>query len=181
MKGIRRLADHLDISIGTVSRALNGRPDVNEATRQRVLEAAAQMGYVPNQSGRALRKGTTGVIGFMIETGAKTAADGDTFFLSVFDGVQTVLGAFTQVADVLAALAHDDDQIAASSKAQSVAEAALNDAWAAWRLGGGAFLAVVRAQRQLNRERLALVEARGQRLADVVNLYAATAADWRGV
>jgi len=38
----------------------------------------------------------------------------------------------------------------------------------AWRLGGGAFLAVVRAQRQLNRERLALVEARGQRLADVV-------------
>jgi len=93
---------------------------------------------------------------------------------------QTVLGAFTQVADALAALAHDDDQIAASSKAQSVAEAALNDAWAAWRLGGGAFLAVVRAQRQLNRERLALVEARGQRLADVVNLYAATAADWRG-
>ena len=30
MKGIRRLASHLDISIGTVSRALNGKPDVNE-------------------------------------------------------------------------------------------------------------------------------------------------------
>jgi DNA-binding LacI/PurR family transcriptional regulator len=91
MKGIRRLADHLDISIGTVSRALNNRPDVNEATRQRVLAAAAELGYVPNQSGRALRKGTTGVIGFMIETGTKTAVDGDSFFLSVFDGVQAVL------------------------------------------------------------------------------------------
>jgi DNA-binding LacI/PurR family transcriptional regulator len=49
------------------------------------------MGYVPNQSGRALRKGATGIIGFMIETGANTATDGDSFFLSVFDGVQTVL------------------------------------------------------------------------------------------
>ncbi|HTJ59518.1 MAG TPA: LacI family DNA-binding transcriptional regulator [Devosiaceae bacterium] len=92
MKGIRRLADHLDISIGTVSRALNGRPDVSEETRRRVLEAAAAMGYVPNQSGRALRKGTTSIIGFMIETGTNTGVDGDTFFLTVFDGVQTVLG-----------------------------------------------------------------------------------------
>lgn len=34
MKGIRQLAEHLDISIGTVSRALNGKPDVNEETRK---------------------------------------------------------------------------------------------------------------------------------------------------
>ena len=40
MVGIKRLAHHLNISIGTVSRALNGRPDVNEATRKRVLQAA---------------------------------------------------------------------------------------------------------------------------------------------
>ena len=91
MQGIRRLAQHLDISIGTVSRALNGRPDVNEQTRQRVLEAAATLGYVPNQSGRALRKGTTGIVGFMIETDTKISVDGDSFFLSVFDGVQSVL------------------------------------------------------------------------------------------
>jgi DNA-binding LacI/PurR family transcriptional regulator len=91
MRGIRRLAEHLDISIGTVSRALNGRPDVNEATRRRVLEAAATLGYVPNQSGRALRKGATSIVGFMIETGPRSSGDGDTFFLSVFDGVQTVL------------------------------------------------------------------------------------------
>jgi DNA-binding LacI/PurR family transcriptional regulator len=91
MKGIRRLAQQLDISIGTVSRALNGRPDVSEETRRRVLEAAETMGYVPDQSGRALRKGATGIIGFMIETGATTAVDGDSFFLSVFDGVQAVL------------------------------------------------------------------------------------------
>ena len=90
MKGIRRLAKDLDISIGTVSRALNGKPDVNEQTRQRVLEAAAAMGYVPNQAGRALRKGSTGVVGFMMQTGSQITGEGDVFFMSVFDGVQAV-------------------------------------------------------------------------------------------
>lgn len=90
MKGIRELAEHLDISIGTVSRALNGKPDVNEETRKRVLEAAESLGYVANQSGRALRKGATGVIGFMMQTGSEITGQGDTFFMSVFDGVQTV-------------------------------------------------------------------------------------------
>lgn len=91
MKGIRQLAEHLDISIGTVSRALNGKADVNPQTRQRVLEAAEKLGYVANQSGRSLRKGSTGVIGFMMQTGPEITGQGDTFFMSVFDGVQTVL------------------------------------------------------------------------------------------
>ncbi|MBB1251327.1 MULTISPECIES: LacI family DNA-binding transcriptional regulator [unclassified Rhizobium] len=91
MTGIRQLADHLKISIGTVSRALNGKPDVNPDTRKRVLDAAEKLGYVANQSGRALRKGETGVIGFMMQTGPEITGRGDTFFMSVFDGVQTVL------------------------------------------------------------------------------------------
>ena len=90
MKGIRQLAQKLDISIGTVSRALNGKPDVNDQTRQRVLDAAAEMGYVPNQAGRALRRGSTGIVGFMMQTGSQITGEGDVFFMSVFDGVQTV-------------------------------------------------------------------------------------------
>ena len=60
--GIRTLARELNLSIGTVSRALNDRPDVNETTRARVKEAARQCGYVPDQSGRSLRKGRTGIV-----------------------------------------------------------------------------------------------------------------------
>jgi DNA-binding LacI/PurR family transcriptional regulator len=60
--GIRTLARGLNLSIGTVSRALNDRPDVNEITRARVKEAARQCGYVPDQSGRSLRKGRTGIV-----------------------------------------------------------------------------------------------------------------------
>jgi DNA-binding LacI/PurR family transcriptional regulator len=91
MKGIKQLARHLDISIGTVSRALNGKPDVNPATRQRVMDAAKAMGYAPNQSGRSLRQGTTNAVGFMIELSADANASSDDFFMGVFDGVQTVL------------------------------------------------------------------------------------------
>jgi DNA-binding LacI/PurR family transcriptional regulator len=90
MTGIKRLAQQLNVSIGTVSRALNGKPDVNEDTRRRVVEAAAAMGYVPNQAGRSLRRGSTGVVGFMMQTGSHITGEGDVFFMSVFDGVQTV-------------------------------------------------------------------------------------------
>lgn len=88
---IRDLARHLNISIGTVSRALNGKSDVNPETRQRVLQAAKTLGYVPNQSGRSLRQGTTNTIGFMIESTVETAEIGDSFFfMPVFGGVQSV-------------------------------------------------------------------------------------------
>jgi DNA-binding LacI/PurR family transcriptional regulator len=67
--GIRELARHLDISIGTVSRALNGRADVNPLTRERVRAAAAKLGYSPNQSGRSLRRGQTDLVGVIIPAG----------------------------------------------------------------------------------------------------------------
>jgi DNA-binding LacI/PurR family transcriptional regulator len=89
MVGIKRLAEHLNVSIGTVSRALNGKPDVNEATRKRVFEAAEALGYVANQSGRSLRKGTTNAIGLMIESSPETAANSDNFFLGVIEGLQS--------------------------------------------------------------------------------------------
>lgn len=91
MKGIRHLAKHLDISIGTVSKALNGRHDVNDATRKRVLAAAAKFGYAPNQSGRSLRQGSTNSVGFMIEFSAEAAANSDNFFVGLVEGAQSAL------------------------------------------------------------------------------------------
>ncbi|MBC2807573.1 LacI family transcriptional regulator [Rhizobium ruizarguesonis] len=90
MKGIRQLAEHLNISIGTVSRALNGKPDVNQETRRRVLAAAEELGYVANQSGRSLRQGETKVIGLMIESSKETVENADNFFLGVTSGLQSV-------------------------------------------------------------------------------------------
>lgn len=88
---IHDVAKHLNVSIGTVSRALNGRTGVNEETRQRILDGAQKLGYSPNQSGRSLRQGTTGLIGFMIVTNRERAYRGEAFFMSVLDGLQTFL------------------------------------------------------------------------------------------
>ncbi len=88
---IHDLAKHLNISIGTVSRALNGRDDVNAKTRQRVIEAAEKFGYAPNQSGRSLRQGTTGLVGFMVITNREREVRGEAFFMTIFDGIQSYL------------------------------------------------------------------------------------------
>jgi DNA-binding LacI/PurR family transcriptional regulator len=108
MKGIRQLAEHLDISIGTVSRALNGKPDVNEETRKRVLAAAEQLGYVANQSGRSLRQGTTNVIGLMIQSSRETVENSDNFFLTVTGGLQSVFSRH-KLDLVMLPCPHDED------------------------------------------------------------------------
>jgi NodT family efflux transporter outer membrane factor (OMF) lipoprotein len=90
-----------------------------------------------------------------------------------------VLRAFAQVSDALAALATDERQVEALARAEAAAATRLEETRAAYRLGGGVLLAVVDAQRQLSRARMALAEARAQRYADLVRLYAATAAGWR--
>lgn len=91
MRGISKLAHELGLSTGTVSRALNDVPGVHEKTRRRVLEAAQRLGYEPNQAARNLALGQTKSIGFMIDLDPDTAANGDNFFMGVFDGVQSVL------------------------------------------------------------------------------------------
>lgn len=91
MRGIARLAQELGISTGTVSRALNGKPDVSENTRQLVLEAARRLGYAPNQAARTLAQGTTRSVGFMMDLDRENAASSEYFFMGVFDGVQSVL------------------------------------------------------------------------------------------
>ena len=89
--GIRDLARHLDISIGTVSRALNDRADVNPVTRQRVREAAAKLGYSPNQSGRSLRRGKTDLVAMIVPSRSDDTLI-NTVFLSVLDELKRRLG-----------------------------------------------------------------------------------------
>ncbi len=87
---IRDLARHLNVSIGTVSRALNGRTDVSAETRRRVLEAARNLNYVANLSGRSLRQGVTGIIAAMIPT-SEDMPLADTIFIAVLEGLRRFL------------------------------------------------------------------------------------------
>lgn len=88
--GIRQLAQELQLSIGTVSRALNDRPDVNAETRARVKEAAMRSGYVPNQSGRSLRSGRTGMAAVVIPSQAGSEGC-DPGLFAVLEGMRITL------------------------------------------------------------------------------------------
>jgi NodT family efflux transporter outer membrane factor (OMF) lipoprotein len=97
--------------------------------------------------------------------------------LAHYKGV--VLQAFVQVADILEALSHDEDELKAQAQAVDSATANLRDARLAFREGGGTLLEMIDAQRQLNQTRRAYAAAQGQRYLDTARLFAATAADWR--
>ncbi len=53
------------VSIATVSRVLNGNPNVSEKTRTRVMEVMDEIGYTPNVFARGLGLGTIQTIGIM--------------------------------------------------------------------------------------------------------------------
>ena len=65
---LRELAGRLNLSQTTVSRALNGYPEVKEATRERVLDAARRYGYRPNASAQRLATGRAGAVGAVLQT-----------------------------------------------------------------------------------------------------------------
>ena len=60
---LKELAKQLGLSQTTVSRALNGYPEVSETTRRRVSEAARQLGYRPDANAIRLATGRVGAIG----------------------------------------------------------------------------------------------------------------------
>lgn len=63
---LKMLAEHLRLSQGTVSRALNEYPDISKSTRRRVHDAAKAMGYAPNPTARRLATGVAEVIAYVM-------------------------------------------------------------------------------------------------------------------
>lgn len=63
---LKQLAEMLGLSQTTVSRALNGYPEVNAKTRQRVLTAVRETGYQPNRAAQRLATGRAGSIGLVM-------------------------------------------------------------------------------------------------------------------
>lgn len=61
------LAEHLNLTKGTVSRALSGYPDISESTRLRVRKAAEQFGYRPLSHAQAIRTGRVQSLGLVLD------------------------------------------------------------------------------------------------------------------
>ena len=97
------IARHLQVSVSTVSKALNDYQDVSAETRKRVLDAAQELGYYPSATARSLRRQRTDRIGFLFThpvtfvsefvakmiTGAMFAAEAGGFNLVLYPTIAT--------------------------------------------------------------------------------------------
>ena len=63
---IKDVARQANVSVATVSRALNGQPNVAEDVRRRVLEVAGRLRYSPNPAARSLSSRRTHTIGVVL-------------------------------------------------------------------------------------------------------------------
>lgn len=65
MVSLKDVAQSCGVSVATVSKALNGQQDIGEATRERILSAAKEMGYTANVMARALKTNRTYNLGIL--------------------------------------------------------------------------------------------------------------------
>ena len=65
MVSMKDIAQRCGVSVATVSKALNGQPDISEETRSRIEDAAREMGYMTNAAARALKTNRTYNLGVL--------------------------------------------------------------------------------------------------------------------
>src|SRR4051795_12147587 len=90
---IRELAHLSGVSIGTVSRALNGYADVNAKTRERIVRLAEELDYTPAAAARSLVTQRSHVVGVFLETGEGHPDLQHPFFHEVLVGLKHEIGA----------------------------------------------------------------------------------------
>lgn len=93
---------------------------------------------------------------------------------------QTVLTAFGQVSDLLAALGNDARSVTTQQQAADIAARSLHLSRRSFQVGNSGILQVLDASRIYQRTRLALVDAQARQFLNVARLYVATAGGWTG-
>lgn len=81
MVGIKDVAKAAGVSVSTVSNVLNGKSNVGEDTKVRVLNICRELSYYPNSAGKALKAGKTNTILFNFSDFDRS------FFLKIIHGI----------------------------------------------------------------------------------------------
>lgn len=81
---LKQIAKELDVSVSTVSKALNDSPEISEQTKNRIKEYAKLKNYKPNMIGLNLKNRKTKTIGVIIPNILNS------FFAKVFSGIEKV-------------------------------------------------------------------------------------------
>lgn len=192
-----------DLPLSLPSVLAEQRPDVLQAEANMHV-ANAQVGVaianrLPNITLNANAGSTALAIGHVFGPGTGFWNIGGALLAPIFDGGtllhqqrgaraayqqaaeqyrSTVLAAFRNVADTLAALEQDAEALKATAKATDAAKASLDLSSLQYRDGYAAYLAVLNADQSYQRTRLDLVQAEASRFSDTVALFQALGGGW---
>lgn len=97
---IKEIAKMLNISVSTVSRALQGSKHISPATTARVKEVAKELGYEPNQTAQFLKSGKTLTLGVILPHLSEA------FFSEAISGIEDFASEHNY--NVLMGQSHDD-------------------------------------------------------------------------
>ncbi|WP_244228752.1 LacI family DNA-binding transcriptional regulator [Mucilaginibacter endophyticus] len=103
---MKTLAAELKLSTATISKALRDSYDIGQETKQRVMEAARRLNYVPNVYASSLRRQSSNTIAIIIPEIA------DSFFSQAINGIESIIA--PEKYHSLIYLTHDDFQREAS-------------------------------------------------------------------
>ena len=84
------VASRAGVAISSASAALNGRPGVSDETRERIRNAADDLGYVPSLRGRSLSSKRAFAVGLVVQRPTDVLA-ADPFFAAFIGGAESVL------------------------------------------------------------------------------------------
>lgn len=91
MATIRELARHCGVSVATVSRVFNTPEVVSQETRQRILDVAAEIGYLPNESARTLATKKSHLVGLVWDTDHRRPGWRHPFLQEILVALKTAL------------------------------------------------------------------------------------------
>lgn len=84
MVSMKDIAARCNVSVATVSKALNGYSDIGQKKREEIQEVAKEMGYFPNSSARALKTNRTYDLGILFADNLHSGLTHD-YFASILD------------------------------------------------------------------------------------------------
>lgn len=93
MVSIKEVAKHAGVAISTVSKVLNGYPNVSEETKQKVNDAIRELNYIPNTIAAALSSKQFGRIALVLDPKRQTQAIDQVF-------MQYLLGALDKAKEL---------------------------------------------------------------------------------
>ncbi|MCD9198401.1 LacI family DNA-binding transcriptional regulator [Aeromicrobium wangtongii] len=104
---LEQVAALAGVGRGTASRVINGSPQVSQRTREVVMRAVEELGYVPNQAARTLVTRRTGTVALVIAE-SEERIFGEPFFAGVVRGISSALNDASR--QLVLSLVHSTDQ-----------------------------------------------------------------------